>query len=407
MRHRLATVFVLAAAATAWATASDWSRLHVHVPDDAAMQRLLDSDLNIMQCHPGCGGTDVIAGPGDEFKLRMLGFDFTYVGPMAAPDAWAKSQINRTAANASIQSDEYRNRYFTADEILTFFENLRTTYPVFVTRRQIGTSINSEPIWAYRFGRPLRTGGQPENNIVFINLIHAREWVSGSVGMHIGLRAAQTLSAPQQTPFLPNQALWIVPITNPDGYRFSWTNDRYWRKNRRRNSGGSFGVDLNRNFGTGWGGGGSSGNQSSLIYRGTAAFSEPESVAIRDFAISLGRVGAYIDFHSFSQLILWPWSYTSNRAADWQAFDAQGRRMQTAIRQPWGVTYTQGQGFQTIYQASGVTPDWFYDRFRASAYTIELRDDGTFGFELPADQIRPTQDEAWAGALQLIAETPR
>ena len=67
---------------------------------------------------------------------------------------------------------------------------------------------------------------------------------------------------------------FIIPIVNPDGYRYTWNSFRMWRKNRRNNGNGSYGVDLNRNWAVGWGGGGSSGNPVSNPYRGTGPFSE-------------------------------------------------------------------------------------------------------------------------------------
>ena len=94
---------------------------------------------------------------------------------------------------------------------------------------------------------------------------------------------------------------FVIPVVNPDGYEYTWSSPsrRYWRKNRRVNANGSIGVDLNRNWGAGWGGGGSSGIAASDIYRGTAPFSEPETQAMRDFYQSNPNVVSNIDFHAF------------------------------------------------------------------------------------------------------------
>ena len=107
----------------------------------------------------------------------------------------------------------------------------------------------------------------------------------------------------------------LVPVLNPDGYEYSRTKDRYWRKNRRKNSGSkcdegilhhgfedaangvmvdSYGVDLNRNFGKGFGEGGASTDPCSIFYTGPEAFSEPESAALRDYVQGLTAAGAGI-----------------------------------------------------------------------------------------------------------------
>ncbi len=100
------------------------------------------------------------------------------------------------------------------------------------------------------------------------------------------------------------------PCRHPDGYSYTWTNNRLWRKNRRPNPNGSTGVDLNRNWGYQWGGEGASTSQGSDTYRGASGFSEPETQAIRDFITNRPYIRAHVDVHSYSQLILSPWGYT-------------------------------------------------------------------------------------------------
>src|SRR5690606_22812703 len=84
---------------------------------------------------------------------------------------------------------------------------------------------------------------------------------------------------------------------------------RSWRKNRRNNGNGSYGVDLNRNYGFMWGTGGASKSPSSEVYMGTEPFSEPETSAIRDFVRSKTNTKVLLTFHTFSELILYPWGH--------------------------------------------------------------------------------------------------
>jgi murein tripeptide amidase MpaA len=386
-------VFALAALLSAASWSQDtWLKAKVSVPDSATLERLQSSDLTLMDCVPHIGSADVAVGPGDTARLIAGGYQFKFVGRMENPYEWAKRHTH-----ANIQVDDYRLHYFNADQILAFFEDLRANNPVYVTRQSIGTSIDGETMWAYRFGRPLQQGNLPFNNVVVEGLIHAREWITGSVIMHLAKQCVLGLTTPQATQFLPNQAVWVIPMVNPDGYRYTWTNNRLWRKNRRNNGGGQFGVDLNRNFSKGYGlNGGSSGNPGSETYRGTAAFSEPESTAVRNFVQGLQRVGGFIDWHSYSQLILWPWGYTTSAPPDATLYNQIGNTMRTAMN-GFGTTYTQGQTANILYIASGTSNDWAYDARSCPGMAIELRDTGQFGFELPENQIFVTQDEAWAG----------
>ncbi len=100
--------------------------------------------------------------------------------------------------------------------------------------------------------------------------------------------------------------IFILPSVNPDGYEHTWTTARLWRKNRRDNGNGTFGVDPNRNWGFQWGRGGASTDPASETYRGTAAFSEPETQPLRDFFYAHPNIVGHMDYHSYSQLLLWP-----------------------------------------------------------------------------------------------------
>ncbi|MCW5938238.1 MAG: hypothetical protein KF884_08205 [Fimbriimonadaceae bacterium] len=386
----LAALFALAVPSMA---AENLWRISVAAPDPVTLDRLIDTDVNILDCHPHLGSVKAAATQDEAVRLQLQGFKVTYLNPIPDTKNWARF-FEHVPAN-------YRTTYYNADQILAHFEALRVQYPSFVTRAQIGTSILNEPIWVYRVGRPLKIGGTPENSIIVLGLQHAREWVTGSIVMHVGTMAAQTLATPQAVPFMLNQALYIVPITNPDGYRFTWTNNRLWRKNRRNNGNNTFGVDLNRNWAKGWGGSGSSGNTNSETYRGTAAFSEPETRALRDFSNGLPRVGGFLDIHSYSQLVMWPWGYSTTTPPKNDYLRTGGQRMEVEMDK-FGANYTSGQIATLLYVASGCSVDWVFDIRQSACYTYEMRDEGQFGFELPPSQIAVSQDEGWAGVKELL-----
>ncbi|HVT12247.1 MAG TPA: M14 family zinc carboxypeptidase [Fimbriimonadaceae bacterium] len=374
-----------------------WTRVRVDVPNAATLQRLEDSGYDLMDCVPGLGTDDVILAPGEQAKLAADGYTFQFVSAMEDPSNWGVRHHSQPAP-----ADDYRYHYFDADQILAFLEGYRTQYPNYVTRYAIGASFNGETIWAYRIGRPVGMSVHPVNNIVVEGLIHAREWITGSCIMHIARKSVDLLTQPQPTPQLINQAVWIIPMVNPDGYRFTWTDNRYWRKNRRPNGDGTYGVDLNRNFSKGWGGNnGSSSQTNSDIYRGTTAFSEPETQAVRSLLQSLPRVGGFIDYHSYAQMILAPWGYTTTAPADSSLLDTYGQAIQTQM-DGFGATYQEGQCSRILYVASGISNDYVYDAYHVPAFGIELRDTGQYGFVLPENQIYPTQDEVWAGFYKYL-----
>jgi hypothetical protein len=191
-------------------------------------------------------------------------------------------------------------------------------------------------------------------------------------------------SDPFATSLLNHRVIYIVPLVNPDGYQINvntynssgGTSFGFWRKNARDNDGntiinGQDGVDINRNFGYKWGFDniGSSPSFSDETYRGTAAFSEPETRAQRDIIDSLKpRTG--LSFHTYSDLMLFPWGYTSTAAPDSAAF-----KEWTDVASI-GDGYQTGQSTRVLYAVNGEFNDWTYGdtllKPRAFTWTPEV-----------------------------------
>jgi len=265
----------------------------------------------------------------------------------------------------------------------------------------IGKSVEGRELWAIKISD---NAGQdePESTVVFLGGHHAREWIAVDVPFLLAKQLVTQYGSDTTITRLVNQAeIWIVPMVNPDGHQYSVTTQRLWRKNRRNNGDGTLGVDLNRNYSYQWGGPGSSGDTFSDIYRGPAPFSEPETQAVRDF-LRQHRPASLISYHSFSQLILYPWGYTDNPAADEAVMQNLAVAMADRIRVVHNVRYTPEQS-SDLYLASGDTTDWLYGVFGAPCFTIELRPQSASpGFQLPENQIAPTFEENLAAALYLI-----
>jgi len=176
-----------------------------------------------------------------------------------------------------------------------------------------------------------------------------------------------------------------------------------WRKNRRLDAmTGCYGVDNNRNWAFRWNNGGSSTNPCVETYHGPSPGSEPENTIIANFVGSKPNTQGYIDFHSYSQLWMSPWGWSTTLPAD---YSEQLALMTQGADEIYGVdsrTYQVGSVANTIYIASGGSLDWTYGQAGVLySYAIELRDTGQYGFILPASQIKPQGEEIIAGVVSM------
>ena len=184
----------------------------------------------------------------------------------------------------------------------------------------------------------------------------------------------------------------VAPIINPDGYEYSRTTNRFWRKNRTKNKDGSFGTDLNRNWGEKWGFIGASQNPFSDIYCGSGPESEPEVKNVVKYVLNLNNRVAGLDVHSYGQKVLRNYGYTMADTADEESLRPTSDFMAAKASKAHGINYI-AQKSAALYPTGGGMDDWFYLGAGIHGFTIELRDSGIFGFELPPDQIKQTGDE--------------
>ena len=304
--------------------------------------------------------------------------------------------------------DNYQN----LTSIYNKLDEFQTNHPDLVSSFSIGNSYEGREIRGVRISG---TGGTKATRpaVLLNSAQHAREWVSPMATMYAAEHLLNQYSTDSSImDMLDEVDFYVIPVVNPDGYEYSWSSPltRFWRKNRRINGNGTVGVDLNRNWGVGWGGGGSSGNTNSDTYRGTAPFSEPETQAMRDFYYDHQNLVANVDFHSFSQLILAPYGYSyTAEPADGDLLYAIADEMADSIYDVHGRIY-EPQPATDLYQASGISLDWTYDDQNVYSYTIELRPAGPLvisSFALPASEILPTAEEAYAAVLDLGNITAR
>ncbi|GAB1860577.1 Carboxypeptidase B [Camponotus japonicus] len=285
--------------------------------------------------------------------------------------------------------------YHQLADIYGYLDFLAETYPDFCSVQTIGHSIEGRPLKVLRI-----SNGKLNASAIWIDGgIHAREWISPASVTYI-IEYLVENSEKLETDY------YIMPVVNADGYEYTFTVDRLWRKNRRKAGyAGCSGVDLNRNFGYKWGGKGTSKDICKDTYAGSKPFSEPESDAIRNFfEISSANFKAFLTFHSYGQYILYPWGYDNRLPPDYVDLDKIGRQAATAMKKAGGSVYTVGNSATTLYPASGGSDDWAKALLKHKyTYTIELRDTGKYGFLLPARYIIPTAKEALA-AVEIVTE---
>jgi carboxypeptidase T len=294
--------------------------------------------------------------------------------------------------------------YHTVATLEQDLRRLVEEHPEIAELHQIGRSVEGRPLWALRIGE--RRGSA--RKVAFLGCHHAREWISVEIPYRLAEHLLENSSSEPVQGWLQEGEVWVAPMVNPDGHEHTRTVNRLWRKNRRRNPGGSIGVDPNRNYGYMWGTldiSTSSRVPSDETYIGPRAFSEPEVRAVRNL-VAREFFGGVLSYHSYSQLILFPWGYTFDPIEDEADHDemrglAEG--MERLIRDVHGETYTAQQSSQ-LYLTAGDTADWVYGEFDVPAFTIELRPATAMegGFILPAGQIEPCWEENRPAALEFI-----
>ncbi|MFZ5949061.1 MAG: M14 family metallopeptidase [Candidatus Rifleibacteriota bacterium] len=257
------------------------------------------------------------------------------------------------------------DKYFTYESASAQMKKWAEEYSHICRVESIGKSCEGLDIWALKLSdNPEKDEAEPA--ALIMGLHHSREWPTVEVAMATMKKLIEGYESDAELKKLvDSREVWFVPIVNPDGLKYSQEKSRYWRKNRRNNGNGSYGVDPNRNYGYQWGNVGASSSPSSDTYHGPHAFSEPETCAIRDLA-KREKFQASISGHTYSELILYPFSY---------GYNIPNPDQKVFVKMAGDMAKFNGYDPKVsadLYPAMGDTDDFMYGELKSLSFTFEL-----------------------------------
>ena len=383
MKRAMIIAVMLVAAAAAYATTMPtWARVYYDVP--AAMERdVLMAGMDVAS--GGEGYVDVIASGEELRRLQSLGYRIEILAENAFENILA------------LPPD--MGLYHTYQEMLDELKQHETAYPNICKLYDVGDTWENREMWLLKVSdNPAQNEQEPKLFVVGDH--HAREIMTVEIPLHfIKVLLTQSSTDPNIKYYVDNYEIYFMPMANPDGHVYVENNSGgspsyWWRKNRRDN-GGSYGVDLNRNYSYKWGydDRGSSPNPSSSTYRGPSAFSEPETTAIRNLMKDTGFMFA-LDYHSYGEYIIIPYGYdTVERAPNPERdyFLQVGNAMNTKLNN----RYLVGTPYETVrYPVNGGSVDYHYgettEKKKFYGWCFEVNTSAQGGFGPPEEYIAPT-----------------
>lgn len=345
-----------------------------------------------------------IEATGAEILSVRMGEVLAGVSAKQARDLKAKgfTLVPTQIGGSNYLDNTFDPAYHTYEEMLAKLKAITAAHPQIAKLVDIGDSWEKtqgkadRDIWAVRLGKP---GATP---VLFTGCTHARELATVELPLMLieHLVAGHGRNA-QITKWLSTRDIWIVPMLNPDGHARA-AQGMDWRKNANHTYGGApmFGVDLNRNYGYQWGGVGTSKDPKSPIFVGSGPFSEPETQAIKKLHEQF-KFPVSLSYHSFSELVLYPWAYTDQPAPDQKRLQAIADKLAEAGK------YQAHQSSQ-LYPHAGEHNDWAYHTNGTLGFTYEVgtrRD----GFDPPYSRVADFWKQTREGAELLIeiADAPK
>ena len=352
------------------------------------------------------GALNITATAEEVRRIEALGLT------VDAEPATAHSHDHGTDDVTAMDFPPADSNYHNYAEMTTVLNRAVSDHPSLISKRVIGRSYQGREIVAMKISDNVATD-ENEPEVLFTHHQHAREHLTVEMAIYLVNELTDKYGSDSRvTNMVNNREIWIVPDMNPDGGEYDISSGSYagWRKNRQPNSGSSaVGTDMNRNWDYQWGCcGGSSGSPSSETYRGSAPESAPEVRVVADFVRTrvvggVQQIRTSIDFHTFSELVLWPYGYTYSDTApgltarDRNAFATLGRQMASTN----GYTPEQASD---LYITDGSIDDWLWGSQRIFGYTFEMypSSGGLNGFYPPDEVIARETSRNREAVLRLL-----
>jgi len=299
----------------AYCSGEPTAQVRVYFEDGAVLRLLEMSGYDVVYRAESEGWADVFAASDDLQRLRQAGYQLEIIHEDV-------SEFYRSRLDA----DKDMGGYKTLSEMYAYLDDMIAAHSdIMADKISIGQSIEGRELYAVKISdNPDVDEDEPE--LFFNAMTHGCEVVPGEILLYFMNYLTDNYGVdPEATDIVENRELWFVLVVNPDGLYYNETTDPdgggVWRKNRRDNPDNSYGVDLNRNFGFMWGYDdvGSSPVYDNKNYRGEAPFSEPECQAMRDFIASRNFV-LEVDYHSYGNLVMYPYGYDLYRTPDHELF---------------------------------------------------------------------------------------
>jgi len=397
MLLRLASACAGLLLAAAAAQAQVRSLVVVAAQSPWTLRELEATGFELVSYDPDTGETYLIVTREEEQQLLDQGHSVSTV------------ELNADAGLERLQQIPDLGLYHTVAETVAELEALHAAYPDLTLLEVIGESLEGRPIHALKISDDAFLEDAEEPDVLFVGNHHAREFMSVEVPLWLARELLQRYSGDAHIrQLVDTREIWIVPLLNPDGHVHQENTQLRpgWRKNRRVEAGEVVGVDLNRNYSYRFGHDeeGSSSEPLSETYRGSGAFSEPESDALRRL-VERQRFTIAVSYHSFGGLVLYPWGYTRGEVTSDHALYAT--LADSMVRDNGYRPGNASTG--VIYLTNGVWDDFMYGETSSAkpeptfAFTVELNSMAQGGFWPEEDFIEPTCAAMWSLNLYVLS----
>ncbi|XP_049860164.1 zinc carboxypeptidase-like [Schistocerca gregaria] len=297
---------------------------------------------------------------------------------------------------ASFAFDDYHS----LEEIYAWLDTLAEAYPGTVTTVVGGSTYEGREIKGVKI-----SFGDGNPAAVIEGGMHALEWATVAC-MSWFINEILTTDNSTVRDVIEQLDFYIFPTTNPDGYHYTWTTDRLWRKNRQPNPNSTcVGTDVNRNWGFHWGEYDASEDPCAYNHRGPGNFTQQEVITFADFLLSFGdELLFYANFHAYSQVLIFPYGVPNVTADNYDELYQLAEKGRDALRVRYGTEYTIGSTQEVFGPTTGNSIDWMQGVVGKRYNMVwELRDKGQYGYLLPTDQLIPASEEVWDSVVTVLA----